>query len=506
MGMSDMKLYARRVNRLGMTDNRRMTTDRFYGGVSDRLQNLRAMLEYVRAEHPSRKQLTEWVVSHTNATSPDAVSHHLTFLAAVELIELSSQKCDIGEYGQQWLQTQDPEMLYEALSSGVKGFNTLLEALHAGPMTDEDIMDLLVSEFEEAEMSTPGPAIRHREWLQVLEFVERKDGVNSLTSQGCAVLKSREVEESTEQTPQQPPSVEVSVGDQLTKEEIEETFDTGFGYQISGINPRRDDSDHRYVLLFATQDGPYNDLITQGKFEYIGEGQTGDQRETSPGNSVLIDAISSDIMVYFFYKGSNEKKWEYQGPVDVLDYECKEHDGRRLLVFRMEHQHASALEMEEPSQKAVASEQMNLKQAVDAPPQLTDEGDEFTQIRRRARDTAFSTLIRQVYDRTCAFCGSRRETPNGNPEVEAAHIYPKREGGADDVRNGIALCKLHHWAFDTGWLSVNDEHEILVKDTPDQEGYDEFKQLEGNTLYLPENTTVTPHPLFLAQHRELNGF
>ena len=90
--------------------------------------------------------------------------------------------------------------------------------------------------------------------------------------------------------------------------------------------------------------------------------------------------------------------------------------------------------------------------------------------------------------------------------MEAAHIYPKSEGGADDVRNGVALCRLHHWAFDTGWLAFTDDHEILVKDVPEREGYYEFKQLEGNSLVLPEEGGVEPHPTYLQEHRELHGF
>jgi len=35
-------------------------------------------------------------------------------------------------------------------------------------------------------------------------------------------------------------------------------------------------------------------------------------------------------------------------------------------------------------------------------------------------------------------------------------------GGSDDIRNGIALCQFHHWAFDPGWLSFTDDHEIIV--------------------------------------------
>lgn len=45
-------------------------------------------------------------------------------------------------------------------------------------MTDEEIMELFVTEFEEAEMTTPGPAARHREWLEALGFVRRTESTN----------------------------------------------------------------------------------------------------------------------------------------------------------------------------------------------------------------------------------------------------------------------------------------------------------------------------------------
>lgn len=134
------------------------------------------------------------------------------------------------------------------------------------------------------------------------------------------------------------PPEEIAVGDRYEKEEIEEVFDTGFGYQISGINPRRDNQDRRYVQLFANEDGPYDDSVTQGRFEYIGEGLSGNQSESSPGNSVLIDTVSSGIPVHFFYQDSGNGEWEYQRLVDVLDYRFEEQDGRQVLVFEMEHQ------------------------------------------------------------------------------------------------------------------------------------------------------------------------
>lgn len=45
-------------------------------------------------------------------------------------------------------------------------------------------------------------------------------------------------------------------------------------------------------LVFANEDGSYDDSVTQGQFKYIDEGLTGDQSETSPGNSVLHSALA----------------------------------------------------------------------------------------------------------------------------------------------------------------------------------------------------------------------
>lgn len=154
----------------------------------------------------------------------------------------------------------------------------------------------------------------------------------------------------------------------------------------------------------------------------------------------------------------------------------------------------------------IQHEKTKLEQTLSSEPELTDDSETFTESRRRVRDAAFTQLVRDAYDEQCAICGSARESPDGNPEVEAAHIYPKRKDGSDDVRNGIALCKLHHWAFDSAWLSLTDDHEILVQEVPDRNGYHEFKQLDGRQMRLPEQKGAQPHPTFLKEHRRLHRF
>jgi len=419
-------------------------------------------------------------------------------------------------------------------------------------------------------------------------MIERRDGTNYITARGERIITGETGRKrSRSLTPTYPDPDGLTEGERVTQEEIEEAFDTGFGYRISGINPRRDSQDRRYILVFATENGPYDDTVTRGQFEYIGEGLTGDQSETSSGNSTLIDATDGGIPVHFFYQSERDDKWEYQGLVDVLDYEFVEQDSRDVLVFTMEHrdtgvtrdaedwlggvrkelaqyqeQHGESvvhlrelygfseerlaskfpendhvrakirqtlqrlrdsgelafldedgtyrindLELNpEASRKISEADDESHPTTPDSEPQLTDEEERFTETRRRARDSEFIETVREAYNQTCVVCGSSRETPDGQPEVEAAHIYPKSESGTDDVRNGVALCRLHHWAFDTGWLAFTDDHEILVKDVPEREGYYEFKQLEGNSLVLPEESGVEPHPTYLQEHRKLHGF
>jgi hypothetical protein len=160
----------------------------------------------------------------------------------------------------------------------------------------------------------------------------------------------------------------------------------------------------------------------------------------------------------------------------------------------------------EPTPEEIEAERGLVEEQIPSEPTLTEEEEEFNETQRRARDSAFTESIREAYEDKCAVCGSNRVSPAGNPEVEAAHIYPKSMNGRDHVQNGLALCKLHHWAFDCGWISLSDDYTVIVKDDPALNGYDDFSPLEGDKIRLPEDDEKKPHPKFLAEHRQLNGF
>jgi hypothetical protein len=131
----------------------------------------------------------------------------------------------------------------------------------------------------------------------------------------------------------------------------------------------------------------------------------------------------------------------------------------------------------------------------------------------KLRNRAFKQAVREAYEYKCAVCGMRIYSPDTLLwEVEAAHIVPHSANGKDDILNGLALCRFHHWAFDVGWFSLEDNFKILpstkINDLPNDFGkfgnYDFIRQLtkEDQIISLPKEQDIYPHPNALKWHRE----
>lgn len=141
-------------------------------------------------------------------------------------------------------------------------------------------------------------------------------------------------------------------------------------------------------------------------------------------------------------------------------------------------------------------------------PELTSgQGKIAKQTMSSPRDEAFRRDVRRLYGSRCAICGIGLVSPDGKYEVQSAHIYPKERDGKDDVRNGICLCRSHHWAFDAGWISLNDELTIIVKENlPTTSEYDFIRRYDGMKITKPIRDELAPHPLYLQAHRSLHNF
>ena len=137
---------------------------------------------------------------------------------------------------------------------------------------------------------------------------------------------------------------------------------------------------------------------------------------------------------------------------------------------------------------------------------------------RTVRETAlrvrgFRQAVIEAYDFRCAVCGLKINSPDSLCwEIEAAHIVPHGSFGRDDLFNGIALCRFHHWAFDVGWYTVLDNYKICVSSQlshlPSDFGrvgdYELIRALtkNNNGIRLPSRRQVYPHINSIRWHRE----
>jgi putative restriction endonuclease len=108
----------------------------------------------------------------------------------------------------------------------------------------------------------------------------------------------------------------------------------------------------------------------------------------------------------------------------------------------------------------------------------------------------------RAYDRRCAFCGL------GLGLVQAAHLRPVREEGADQVRNGVAACPTHHAAFDAGLVVIDDDFAIRVNSArleargTTEEDVARLAESLLDQLRLPEAEALRPAPENLLVHRK----
>jgi len=74
---------------------------------------------------------------------------------------------------------------------------------------------------------------------------------------------------------------------------------------------------------------------------------------------------------------------------------------------------------------------------------------------RGASARSFSVKVLEAYHNRCAFCGRTLSGIDGIMSgIDAAHILAWSRYDLDVVQNGIALCKLHHWAFDNAVIAI----------------------------------------------------
>ena len=127
-------------------------------------------------------------------------------------------------------------------------------------------------------------------------------------------------------------------------------------------------------------------------------------------------------------------------------------------------------------------------------------------LKRKYRERDFAARVLSAYRQRCAVCGVQLKL------VEAAHILPvAADGSTDDTTNGLALCALHHRAFDTNLFSFNESYEVQVSNRRIEElraadlllGMSNFQKALLPALALPADRRDYPSPTYIASARRL---
>ncbi|MEA2623869.1 MAG: putative restriction endonuclease [Chloroflexota bacterium] len=123
--------------------------------------------------------------------------------------------------------------------------------------------------------------------------------------------------------------------------------------------------------------------------------------------------------------------------------------------------------------------------------------------RRRLHQVAFRERVVTAYRERCALCRLRHREL-----LDAAHITPdSAEEGDPVVSNGLALCKLHHAAFDGLFFAVRPDYVIEVRpsilaETDGPMLVVGLQQIHGTRIELPSRAKDLPDPLRLARRFE----
>lgn len=125
--------------------------------------------------------------------------------------------------------------------------------------------------------------------------------------------------------------------------------------------------------------------------------------------------------------------------------------------------------------------------------------DETSQIEVRAKQSAFSKKVKIDYDFKCAICRI-----NTGKFLVGSHIIPwaKDKNNRLNPSNGICLCVLHDRAFDSGYLTIDDDYQIKLSMLVEKDEVlnKELQPFAGKKIDVPKN--YPPDPEFLRFHRE----
>lgn len=113
--------------------------------------------------------------------------------------------------------------------------------------------------------------------------------------------------------------------------------------------------------------------------------------------------------------------------------------------------------------------------------------------KQRLHQPAFRTRVLLAYETRCAICELRHGSL-----LDAAHIVPDSEPlGLPTTSNGLALCKIHHAAYDQNMLGVSPDYRVAINHAVLEEIDGPMlkhglQEMHGRTIVVPTRVKDRP--------------
>lgn len=124
-------------------------------------------------------------------------------------------------------------------------------------------------------------------------------------------------------------------------------------------------------------------------------------------------------------------------------------------------------------------------------------------VKHRLHQRGFREKVLSAYKDQCALCRLKHREL-----LDAAHIIPDNEpDGAPVVKNGIALCKLHHAAFDNLFIGIRPDYKVIVmrdvlKETDGPMLRHGLQGMHDTKIIIPRSKSLRPDPDLLERRWE----
>jgi putative restriction endonuclease len=237
------------------------------------------------------------------------------------------------------------------------------------------------------------------------------------------------------------------------------------------------------ISITTTVGGPYDDAFDRerGTLRYAYRGDDPQHRDNRGIRRAMAERVP---LVYFHAVEPGSYVAAY--PVFVVD------DHPAELRFSIQVDDLATVRLVRPERVAVRED--------DAAPRRAYVTASF---RRRLHQVAFRERVLRAYAERCALCRLRHLEL-----LDAAHITPDSDAEGDPVvSNGVALCKLHHAAFDKFFFAIRPDYVIEVRssilgETDGPMLVVGLQQIHGQRIHLPRRDRDLPDPARLERRLE----